>query len=356
MPRDPRIDTVIGIFTPRFITSGVPLADFQDATDGVEKWEDWCPSWSARALVHEELGNEAMNSGNSKSAAEHWTTASLIYHFGKFMAVEFPDQMREAHQKAISCRTMALPHLAPPGERIEIPFEGKFLAGNLRIPDGETHCGLVILIPGLEATKEEIFGYEPNFLERGLATIAIDGPGQGEAEYDFPIRPNYETVAGSVIDWAEGRADIDSDRIGIFGVSMGGHYAPRAAAMEKRIKACVSISGAYSWGENWDEKSYINREVFRIRSHCASMEEAKEYSKILTLEGVAEKITCPIYIVAGGRDRLTAVESAERIAAEVSGPKVLSIVEDGNHVCHNRPYKVRPQTADWMASRLNARG
>lgn len=147
-----------------------------------------------------------MNSWNSESAAKHWTTAGFIYHFGKFMAVDFFDQMREVHQKAISCRSMALPHLAPPRERVEIPFEGRFLAGNLRIPDGKMGCSLVILIPGLEATKEEIFGYEPNFVERGIVRIAIDGPGQGKAEYDFPIRPKYKTVAGAAIDWAKGRA------------------------------------------------------------------------------------------------------------------------------------------------------
>ncbi len=355
MARDSRIDTVINIFTPRFMTSGVPLADFQDATEGMEKWEDWLPRWSDRAKIHEDLGNEAFAAGNTRSAADHWTTAGLIYHFGKFMAVEFPDDMQKAHKKAIACRTQALPYLSPPGERVEIPFEGKFLAGNLRVPESKKSAPLVILIPGLEATKEEIFGYEPGFLDRGMATIAIDGPGQGEAEYDFPIRANYETVAAAIIDWSEDRAEIDSNRIGIFGVSMGGHYAPRAAAMEKRIKACVAISGAYSWGENWDEKSYLNREVFRIRAHCASMEEAKDYSKTLDLNGYASQITCPIYIVAGGRDRLTAVEAAERLASEVSGPKILSIVEDGNHVCHNRPYKVRPQTADWMAAQLGTK-
>lgn len=356
MARDARIDTVIGIFTPRFMTSGVPLADFQEATDGMEEWEDWLPRWSARAKIHEELGGTALKAGYGYSAGEHLTTAGLIYHFAKFMAVEFPEQMKETHMKAVDCRNRALPHLRPKGERIEIPFDGKHLAAILRKPDGIDNPPLVILVPGLEATKEEIFGYEPGFLTRGMATLAIDGPGQGEAEYDFPIRPEYEKVACAVIDWAEGRGDFDNDNIGIFGVSMGGHYAPRAAAFEKRIKACVSISGAYAWGENWDDKSYINREVFRIRAHCDSMDEAAEYSKGLTLEGAAEKITCPIYIVAGGRDRLTAVESAERIAAEVSGPKILSIVEDGNHVCHNRPYKVRPQTADWMAQQLGAKG
>ncbi len=82
------------------------------------------------------------------------------------------------------------------------------------------------------------------------------------------------------------------------------------------------------------------------------MEEAREKSKALSLKGIAKNITCPIHIVAGGLDQLTAVEAAEQIAADVTGPKLLSIVEDGVHVCHNRPYKFRPQTSDWMATQL----
>ena len=126
----------------------------------------------------------------------------------------------------------------------------------------------------------------------------------------------YETVADPIIDWMEGRDDLDAGRVGIYGVILGGYHAPRAASFEDRIKACVSVSGAYEWGANWDKKSLLNREVFRIRSHCATMEEAREKSKALSLRGIAKNITCPIYIVAGGLDQLTAVEAAEQIAAE----------------------------------------
>lgn len=356
MARDPRIDIVIRNFRPRFMTSGVPLADFEDATDGLERWEDWLPRWAARGEIHEKLGRDAIAAGNGLSAAGHLTTAALLYHFGKFMAVEFPEQMRETHMRAVECHRLALPFMRPPGERVAIPFEGKEIFGNLRKPEGIENPPVVIMQPGLEATKEEIFGYCDGFLDRGMATFPVDGPGQGEAEYDLPIRGDYETVVKAIIDHLETRGDLDCNRVGIFGVSLGGYYAPRAAAFEKRIKACVAISGAFDWAANWDKKSDLNKEVFRIRSHAKTLEETLANGKTLTLVGVAKNITCPIYIVAGGLDRITPPEEANRLAAEVSGPKVVSIIEDGNHVCHNRPYKVRPQTADWMAEQLGAKG
>lgn len=352
MARDRRIEAAVSHFLPRFITNGVPLADFQDATEGLERWEDWCGSWSARAEIHEALGREALEAGNGRTAAQLLDTAALLYHFAKFMFVHFPDEMKATHAKAVECRRLALPHLSPPGERVVIPFEGKNLYGNLRKPYGVKNPPVVIMAPGLEATKEEIISFEPDFLSRGIATLPLDGPGQGESEYDLPIRGNYETVATAVVDWLEARGDIDPDRIAMWGISLGGYYAPRACAFETRLKACIAISGAYHWAENWDDKPELNKEAFRVRAHKATPEEARAHGETLSLKGVAKNIACPIYIVAGALDRILMYDAAHRLQQEVSGPSTLVVVEDGNHCCHNRPYKFRPQSADWMAQQL----
>ena len=136
MARAPQIETVISNFTPRFITSGVPLADFEEATAGLVDWEDWLPRWSARAEIHEALGRDALEEARGLSAADHLTTAALLYHFAKFMAVQFPEAMRATHAKAVECHRLALPHMEPLGERVAIPFEGTELYGNLRKPSG----------------------------------------------------------------------------------------------------------------------------------------------------------------------------------------------------------------------------
>jgi dienelactone hydrolase len=185
-----------------------------------------------------------------------------------------------------------------------------------------------------------------------MATLVFDGPGQGEAEYDMPIRGDYEVPVKAVIDYIETRDDLDANRVGVMGVSLGGYYSARAAAFDRRIAACLSFSGPYSWVEIFDGRNELSREAFRVRSHSRTMEEAHEKAKTLTLEGAAMNITCPIYIVAGELDRLTPPANAERIAAEVSGPKVLQIVKGGNHVVNNRRYMYQTQAADWMAQQL----
>jgi dipeptidyl aminopeptidase/acylaminoacyl peptidase len=349
---DRRVEIAIHNWAPRFVSAGVPLADFEEVTAAIAHWDEWCGAWSGRAAVHEALGRTALADGYNLSAAGHLTRAALCYHFGKFMFVHRIDEMRRAHEKVVECRRLALPHLDPPGERVAIPYEGRTLYGILRKPRGLSRAAVVVMCVGLDSTKEELDVYEDIFLARGMATLAFDGPGQGEAEYELPIRGDYEAPVHAVIDFIETRADLDRDRVGIMGVSLGGYYSARASAFDKRIKACLSFSGPYSWVEIFEGRNELSREAFRVRSHSATIEEAREKARTLTLAAVAMRISCPIYIVAGELDRLTPPDNAERIAAEVSGPCVLSIVKGGNHVVNNRRYAYQTQAADWMAHEL----
>jgi len=352
MAGDPRVDTAISHWAPRFVSNGVLFADFQEVTAGIKRWEDWCAAWCARAAVHEALGRETLAQGFNISAAEHLSRAGVYYHFAKFLFVHDVPQMRAAHMKAVECRRLALPHLRPAGERVEIPYQGGHLAGILRKPEGATRPPVVIMSPGLDSAKEEMEAYELPFLARGMATLMVDGPGQGEAEYDFPIRGDYEVAVSAIVDWIGKRGDIDAQRIGLWGVSLGGYYAPRAVAFEKRIRACVALAGPYDWMEIWDALPDLTREAFRVRSHLKTQDEARRHAATLTLKGVAKNITCPLFLVTGKQDRLVPWQHAERIAAEVSGPVELMAIEDGNHIANNRPYRYRGRSADWMAQQL----
>ena len=349
---DPRVASAIAHWAPRFVANGVLLADFQEVTGSIARWEDWCRAWCARAGLHERLGREALAQGWRLTAGEHLARAAVYYHFAKFVFVIDPDQLRAAHMKAVECKRLALPYLRPPGERVAIPFAGTALAGVLRKPADDDRPPVVIMISGLDSTKEEMDAYEAPFHARGMATLAFDGPGQGEAEYELAIRGDFEAPVRAVVDWLETRADVDRSRLGVWGVSLGGYYAPRAAAYEPRIKACISISGPYDWAEIWDELPLLTREAFRFRSHKPTETEAREHGKSLTLNDAARRITCPMFIVGAKLDRLIPYQHAERIAAEVRGPVELLVVEDGGHNANNRPYRYRSRSADWMAERL----
>src|SRR5712671_2409659 len=351
---EPRITSAIGHWGPRFVTNGVALTDFEEVTRSITSWDDWCRAWSARAAVHEAMGREALANRKFLSAGEHLQRAGVYYHFGKFLFVQDLAQMKAAHMKAVECRNLALPHLRPAGERVEMPYEGKFLAGILRKPAGVDRPPVLAFACGLDSCKEETDTYEQPFLARGIATLVFDGPGQGEAEYDFAIRGDYEVAAKAVIDYVETRRDLDASRVGLAGISLGGYYAPRAAAFDKRIKACLALGGPYDWGESWDGVPDLTREAFRVRSKSASLEEARAKAATLTLKGAAQNITCPIYIMNGKLDRIVPAADSRRLAGEVKGPVVLNLVDEGNHIANNRAYCWRTQSADWMAEQLRA--
>lgn len=354
MTGDARVQTAISNWAPRFIANGIDSNDFQRVTARVQDWAGWLREWSICGAMHQEMGDEAERQGQRESMAYHLFHAAMAYHFGKFLAVEFPDQLRVAHDLAVNCYARALPWFDVPGERVAIPFaDGVTMWGILRKPLHVTRPPVVLLVPGLDSVKEELHSYADDFLRRGMATLAIDGPGQGEMEFERPMRFDYEVVARAAIDLLERQSDLDTRRIGMLGVSLGGYYAPRAAAFEPRIRAVIALAGPYSVVDAFDQMPSLTQEAFIHRSGANSRADAIERLRSFTLEGILQRLTIPTLVIMGRQDRVIPPQDAERVAREMSGPVDLWMLDDGNHVCNNIPYKHRPQMADWMRRQLS---
>ena len=350
---DARVQAAITNWAPRFTSQGVDYNDFVRTTQQIETWAEWLDAWSATGDMHAELAQEAEAQGRQLSAGEAWVRAALSYHFAKFVWMVDMAKNRATADKAVSSLYAAHKQLDPTAERVEIPLDDMTMAANLRRPAGNDHPPLVILLPGLDSTKEEFFNWENVFIKRGMATVSLDGPGQGETGYHSHIRPDYNVAVTALLDTLAGRDDIDLNRVGVVGVSMGGYYAPRVAAFEPRIKAVAPIGGPYNFGECWDQLPMLTRETFLHHSGAATEDEGRERALQLSLEGVAERITQPMLIVFGKLDRLIPWQQAERLAAEAPNAELV-MYPDGNHVCNNLPFKYRPLIGDWMRERLTA--
>jgi 2,6-dihydroxypseudooxynicotine hydrolase len=167
------------------------------------------------------------------------------------------------------------------------------------------------------------------------------------------MRSDYEVVARAAIDALERRPDLDAARVGMLGVSLGGYYAPRAAAFEPRIRAVIAVAGPYSIPDAFDQMPSLTQEAFIHRSGATSSADVLEHLRTFTLAGVLQRLTAPALVIMGRQDRVTPPHDAERVAQEVGGPVDLWMFDEGNHVCNNIPYKHRPQMADWMRRRLS---
>ena len=343
---DERIRAAIANWAPRFVSQGVDFNDFQRVTAPLETWPEWLPAWEANGDLHAELARAAEAAGRTLTAGQAWNRAALSYHFGKFVWMVDMERYRQAADKAVAALREAHRLLDPTAERVEIPFEGTRMVGNLRRPAGTARPPLVVLLPGLDSTKEEFFEWENVFLQRGLATFSLDGPGQGETGYETHIHPNYEVAVTAALDrlaW-EGA-------VGLAGVSLGGYYAPRAAAFEPRVRAAAGVSGPWCFGEVWDGRPSLTKETFQHHSGAATPEKAREKAFELTLEGVAGRIEQPLLVVTGKQDRLVLWEETKKIA-DAAPNATWVLFEEGNHVCNNIPYRYRPLVADWLREQL----
>ena len=252
------------------------------------------------------------------------------------------------------CLNDALPHLDPPGARVEIPFEGTRLVGVFRAPRGEGPFPAVLMLPGLDSTKEEFRSTEKTFLDRGASRPSA-WTGRARARRSTTSR---SAATGRLRDRPLSTRSVPcrtSTRTGsaVWGVCLGGYYAPRvAAAVGDRVKACVALAGPYNFGECWDQLPPLTRKAFQVRSKARDDDEARaqrvdpqhvrsdvaDHSAPTLVVGRQAR---PAHPVAAGCADGRGVRDAE-----------LLMLEDGNHGCMNVWPKHRPYTADWVAAKL----
>jgi 2,6-dihydroxypseudooxynicotine hydrolase len=340
---------------PRFVANGIDVNDFDDTVARTTDWKDWAPNWKEVGEAHEALARQAEGEGRTLTATRAYQRAAWCYHLGKFLWFEEAALHDELRDRLVRTYERALPHLDPPGIRLEIPFEGHAIPAILRRPRAVGRPPLVLLVPGLDSAKEELFAIEEEFLSRAMATLTLDGPGQSENSVHFAIRPNWETVITPLLDHlTRYQPDLDLDRIGLMGISMGGIYGPHAAAHEKRIRALVALAGPYDLAECWDALNPLTRSGYVHYSKSAGEAEARRRAEAFTLRGVLAKVEQPLLVIHGARDRLFPPEQAERIVREAPHA-TLALFPEGNHVCNNIPYKYRPLMADWLREQLTLR-
>lgn len=340
---DRRVQAAIENWASRFVSQGVDFNDFRRTTARIETWDEWLPAWVETGDEHRALAEEAEALGRSVSAGEAWVRAALAYHFAKFVWIVDVERNHETTGKAVEALYAAHRQLDRSAERVEVPFEGVSLVGNLR---GPRNAPLVMLIPGLDSTKEEFFHWEEVFLRRGLATFSLDGPGQGESGFATHIRGDYEVAVSASLDVLAWPAPV-----GAAGVSLGGYYAPRAAAREPRIRAVAGVSGPFDFGECWDGLPELTREAFWHHSGASNQDDARARAHELSLSGVIGLLEQPALLVTGKLDRIIPWEQTERIAREAPNAQFV-LYEHGTHVCNNIPYRYRPLVADWLSGEL----
>jgi len=260
-------------------------------------------------------------------SATYWMTAERMASHGPERA-ELYERFLRSFQKGIELRK-------EPVEFVAVPYENTTLRALFYRAPGISRQPAMIHLDGFDVTKEWIYlsGLAQELALRGVSTLMLDHPGVGEALrlQGLTASPESERWATAAMDYLETRSDVDIERVGIAGMSLGGYYAPRAAAFEKRIACCVA------WGARFDNANShgrILRNPQAARSVAGWVEhalrvygaksqiEAEVLIRRMTLANVADKITCPLLVVHGESDRQVPRDEAIRtVNAATSSPR-----------------------------------
>ncbi len=348
-----KLEAVVANWYPRFLANGIDFFDLSRTLDDISGWDDWADAWTATADRYAALGREALSAGHRVTAAEHLRRAALTLQFAQFVLTEDPARRAALQARMSALYGAAAPLLDPPAVRTAVPYgEGREVVGYLRRPPGVDRPGLAVLVPGLESTKEQFSTYEPFFLRRGVATLSVEGPGQGEGALSSPFRADRYAAAMAAVGQAiEALDGVDPGRVVVVGTSFGGHLALAHAAGLPGLRGVVDIAGPYDLCA-FDELQQVTREGFRDFVGAADEAHARDLLADVTLDGVLDRLDAPVLVVHGARDTIIPLEHAHRIAAALGGRATLRLEPQGNHSCNNLATIVRPVVADWVTDRL----
>jgi 2,6-dihydroxypseudooxynicotine hydrolase len=351
---DRTVAGVLSVHAGRMVGDGVHSVDLEDVVSRIQTWDDWYPAWAQLGDKYEALANSALENGQRVTAGEFYWQACISYQYAQFLFFHQRALREDGQRKKESLYRQSAPMLVPPAERFEVPLDDVKIPGFLRVPNTQGPFPTAILLGGLESTKEESHQFENMLLKRGVATCTFDGPGQGEMFFDVTLQPDFERYTSAVVDWLETLPEVDIQRLGVLGRSLGGYYAVRSAATDHRFNACVAWGAVYELSV-WDRLPALTRRAFCYVSGMEDEEEAKRYLlEAIDLSVMMNDLRAALLIVHGALDDVWPPSQAERIHDEATNASArdLWIEPNGNHCCHNLYPVIRPAMADWLTQHL----
>jgi dienelactone hydrolase len=330
------------------------------SVQGVVRRLDQIPREMKRiAEKRERMAIEADGNGHTMSAAEQYFAAALLYNFAQGpIHSDESDLNQHLSAKKNACYDQFIERAPRRIERVEVPFGDQSLPGILHFPQGAVgKVPCVVFLGGLDLFREMLVTFHGDkMLSRGIAVLALDGPGQNEALIARGIRctaDNFIDAGRSAMDYLLSRDDIDADRIGLVGVSMGSFWITQIAAHDHRYAAAAGFYVCHEPGMDtiFNRAIPVFKERYMWMAGIQDEDAFDQFATTLTLEGMGAMIECPYLIIAGENDELSPIQHTYDLYEEVTAPKTLIVYEDQTHgvADHN---DVLRSIADWMCDRF----
>lgn len=326
--------------------------------------------WAAYGDKLIELAAEDEAKGRAFSASNKLERASLYLLVAERMQGHGAPGRKETYAKALAAFEKSSKLGRINRERVEIPLEQGTMPALYTRAKGPGPHPVVVYCNGLDSCKELLYWSRlPEALaRRGVSTLCVDQPGSGEALrlQNLPVDPHSENWASKAVDWLEQQADVDPKRIGMTGISLGGHFAPRAVAYEPRFASGAVWGANHNWREVQDKRMKREGEnpVPHYWAHvmwafgAKDMDEFLAKSTDMNLNGHMDRIKVPFLVTHGAQDRQISVSYADDLYDQlINSPrreKVIFTAREGGveHVGADNMAYGRDLIADWFAETL----
>ncbi|MCK9159025.1 MAG: dienelactone hydrolase family protein [Bacteroidaceae bacterium] len=340
-------------------------------------FNSWFEGWRNMAQKIESIANDCLRKNHKVSAREAFLRAHNYYRTGEFFLDGTDPRRSENFEKSVATFEQAMALMNTHFENIRIPYEGTSLKGYFYgafdyDKNPKLHRPTLLFIGGYDSTLQELyFCGAASAVKRGYNCLIFECPGQGEAlrKQNLFMRHDAEVPVGAAINYLEKRDDVDMNKIALLGMSLGGYFAPRAAAFDHRIKACIAFNVFYDTFESTvnqnpqllqilslpnEQKEALlakaeehnsnlrwmlnnGKWVFGLKHRYEVFEEMKKAS----LKGVAEKIECPILLTMGETDHFVSADQLNALIGAIKAPKTIRVFtkeegaeehcQEGNH-------------------------
>lgn len=291
----------------------------------------WREVWEGLAAPHLAAMDEALaradDAAAAKSASLALTLLGMAYGGDNYY---FATHMRERRKVLpVTQRLYAMLRRAT-GERVErvtLTHPHGTTTGLLHFPPaGERPARGWPALVGLHPVAGDKDAFDlalTLYRAAGYATLCVDMPAHGENFEGPRLQPDDEMVGVAALDWLAAHEEVDAERLGVTGGSLGAFFTLRTAAASARVRACLVHASPFDIGAS------LHLAVPGIQDHiawvigAASRAEAYRMAKPFHLHAAIGQIKCPTAAVHGTQDHICDFTAAYSIARGIKAPFTL---------------------------------
>jgi hypothetical protein len=335
------------VFWERWIVHGLEAGDLEKARPHLNSLEEWQRTWANLAKDKEHFARELEVKQHYREAEKAYRQTALYYNLNYWIDPMYSRQKISWYKKCLQFMNKAdsLSDITTTYKTVVLPDQS-FCSGRIRVP--ENPAGVIIIVNPIDSSKEELYTYEMDFVQKGFITMSFDGPGQGETFLLNDVtgtRVRWESFIHHVIDFAKGiYPDLP---IHLFGTSLAASWVLYGSS-NKNVEKAVAVSPAVEL-ERMNMPGYFMK---RMECSCIVDDKNEEETERSIPKFDDIKYQAPVLVFYGSQDMMITPNEFNKLYNAISSDKFLIEYKDEGHVCNQKLEEIRTTACGWFSGKL----